>query len=122
MKKFDWDLEWNVILPSTRCTYFNIFNSVRFREFLIDLRARHKKDPTIDLKNEIIFGAMYSFCHKAEYEITAKSWLGGNIEHLVDAYFQIYMNYEKFYDYLMANWERIPAKTYKQQRNARSKQ
>ena len=112
-------LEWNVILPSIRCTYFNVFNSVRFREFLMDLKARHKKDPTIDLKNEIIFGAMCSFCSKAEYEIIAKSFIGGVTDYKIDAYFQIYMNYDKFYDYLMQNWKKIPAKTYRQQRNRR---
>lgn len=109
-------LKWNVLLPDINNLYFNVFNSVRFREYLMNLKAIHKKDATIDLQKEITNGLMYSFWAKAEYEIVVKNFVGCDTQHKIDVYTQVLMNYDKFYDYLIQNWKKIPARTYAQQR------
>ena len=108
-------LEWNVILPHGDKYTFNVFNSVRFRSYLMDLKARHKKDPNTNIKEEIRCGLMYSFWAKAEYEIMVQ----GLFEYesiKIDVYEQVKQNLDQFCEYVLANWESIPAKTYRQQR------
>lgn len=116
-------LEWNVILPNInneQDIVFNVFRSCRFLEYLMNLKSEYKKDNTIDLKEQIIRGLQYAYWAKSEYEIIAKA-LFGKREYKIDVYEQVKMNYDKFYDYLIANWKKIPARSYRQQRNLRDK-
>lgn len=112
-------LEYNVLLPNINkeIVYkFNLFHSVRFRSCLMDLKARYKKEINIDLREEIRRALAYSYRAKAEYEIMVKC-LFGKVEHKIDVYEQVMLNFELFYEYLLTNWSKIPAKTYRQQRN-----
>ena len=114
-------LSWVVLLPrgDSRIGY-NIFNSTRFREFLMDLRARHKKNPDLDLRELVDHGLMYSFWCKAEYEIYVESFLSDKEKLKIDVYTQIKMNYDRFFTYLIENWNKIPAKSYLAQRRAKN--
>ena len=82
----------------------------------MDLRARHKKNPDIDLRDLVENGLMYSFWCKAEYEIYVESFLSDKEKLKVDVYTQIKMNYDRFFTYLIENWKKIPAKSYLAQR------
>lgn len=110
------ELEWNVILPRPTAFYYNIFNSVRFREALMDLKYRSKKEKMLDLKEELRQILEYCFWCKAEYEVIIKG-LFSTEEHKVDVYSQIMPNIDKLYNYLLENWRYIPTKSYKQQRS-----
>lgn len=114
-------LEWNVLLPDVAGNEpiddkFNIFHSMRFLSCLMDLKARAKKDETINIKEEVCKSLQYSFWSKAEYEIVVKSFILSKKEYKVDVYEQVMLNFDAFYEYLMKNWKKIPAKTYRQQR------
>lgn len=111
------NLEYYVLLPNInneRDYKFNVFHSSRFLSCLMDLKARAKKDSTINIKEEVKHLLQYRFWSKAEYEIIIKS-LFEKEEHKIDVYEQVMLNYDVFYDYLMNNWKQIPAKTYRQQ-------
>lgn len=114
MDKMD-KLEWNVMLPRTTTLYYNIFNSIRFREALMHLKYTSKKDKTLDLKIELRQILAYCFWAKAEYEIIIKG-LFDTTEHKIDVYSQIIPNIDKLYNYLLENWKCVPAKSYRQQR------
>lgn len=119
------ELEWYAILPRVyfkddKKIYYNIFNNVRFRNCLMDLKAQHKKDPAIDLKKELNNNLRYCFWGKAEYEIYINAFDLKN-ELKIDIYDQIKPNLDKLYAYLMQNWNKIPAKTYRQQENEKKK-
>lgn len=112
------NLEYYVLLPNInneRDYKFNVFRSSRFFRCLMDLKARTKKDNTLNIKEEVKHLLQYSFWGKAEYEIMVKV-LFGKEEHKIDVYEQIMLNYDLFYEYLIRNWKHIPSKTYKQQR------
>ena len=110
-------LSWNVLLPQdSNNISFNIFNSMRFRAYLMDLKARYKKDKSLDIKAQLRSGLMYCFWCKYEYEIVINRLPdSGNLT--VDVYTQVEQNLDIFYDYIIKNWRQIPAKTYRQQRN-----
>ena len=111
------NLEYYVLLPNinNESNYkFNIFCSSRFLSCLMDLKARTKKDSTINIKEEVKHLLQYSFWAKTEYEIMVKL-LFGKEEHKIDVYEQVMLNYDLFYEYLMNNWKKISAKTYRQQ-------
>ena len=110
------ELKWNVILPRPTAFYYNIFSSVRFRNALMDLKYRAKKEQLIDLREELRSILAYCFWCKAEYEVIIKG-LFSTEEHKVDVYSQIIPNIDKLYDYLLENWKNIPTKSYKQQRS-----
>ena len=115
------NLEYYVLLPNInneRDYKFNVFHSSRFLSCLMDLKARTKKDSTVNIKEEVKHLLQYSFWAKAEYEIMVKL-LCGKEEHKIDVYEQVMLNYDVFYDYLMNNWKQIPAKTYRQQNKKR---
>ena len=115
------NLEYYVLLPNInneRDYKFNVFHSSRFFRCLMDLKARTKKDNTVNIKEEVKHLLQYSFWCKAEYEIMVKL-LCGKEEHKIDVYEQVMLNYDVFYDYLMDNWKQIPAKTYRQQNKKR---
>lgn len=117
-------LEYNVLLPNINNEIyykFNIFHSNRFLSCLMDLKARCRKEINIDLHEEIRRCIAYSFRAKAEYEIVVKC-LFGKVEHKIDIYEQVTLNFDLFYDYLLQNWNKIPAKTYRQQENMRKKE
>lgn len=110
------NLKWLVILPNQ--TYnileYNVFNNLNFISGLMDLKARFKKDNSINLKEEVRRLLMYSFWSKAEYEIMVNA-LFEREEHKIDVYTQVMLNFDIFYEYLMNNFKHIPAKTYRQQ-------
>lgn len=115
------NLEYYVLLPNInneRDYKFNVFRSSRFLSCLMDLKARTKKDSTVNIKEEVKHLLQYNFWAKAEYEIMVKL-LFGKEKHKIDVYEQVMLNYDVFYDYLMNNWKQIPAKTYRQQNKKR---
>lgn len=111
-------LKYYVLLPNidTHNYKFNIFNSVRFCSCLMDLKARAKKDDTVDLKEEIRCALSYSYRCKTEYEILIKELFKDDM-YKIDIYTQVMLNFDLFYEYLISNWKHIPAKTYRQQSN-----
>lgn len=115
MNKMD-ELEWNVILPRPTALYYNIFNSVKFRNALMDLKYRARKERLIDLREKLRSILAYCFWCKAEYEVIIKG-LFDTEEHKIDVYSQIMPNIDKLYNYLLENWKNIPTKSYKQQRS-----
>ena len=115
MNKMD-KLEWNVILLRPTAFYYNIFNNVKFRNALMDLKYRARKEQLINLKEELRSILAYCFWCKAEYEVIIKG-LFDTEEHKVDVYSQIIPNIDKLYAYLLENWKNIPTKSYKQQRS-----
>ena len=119
------ELEWLVLLPNFNSYHYNIFNSNRFRECLMDLKARYKKDPTLDLKIELMQILRYCFWGKAEYEIYITPFLGNTADTTttfkIDVYVQVHQHINSFYDYIVQNWNKIPAKTYRQQANEKKK-
>ena len=117
-------LEYNVLLVDINHEKeykFNIFHGMRFLSCLMNLKARWKKDNTINLKEEVRHVLQYSYWAKAEYEIVVKC-LFGKVEHKIDVYEQVMLNFDLFYGYLLTNWSKIPAKTYRQQENMRKKE
>lgn len=114
MNKMD-ELKWHVILPRPTAFYYNIFNSVRFREALMNLKYRSKKEKALDLRNELQQILVYCFWCKAEFEVIIKG-LFETEEHKVDVYSQISPNLDKLYNYILKNWRTIPTKSYKQLR------
>lgn len=123
MNKMD-ELEWLVILPKNDDYNHNVFNSVRFRNCLMDLKARYKKDPNLNLKKELIKDLRYCFWSKAEYEICVTAFLtltNTTTTFKISIWDQIQQHFDAFYNYLMQNWNKIPAKTYRQQENEKKK-
>lgn len=117
------ELKYYVLLPNInneKDFKFNVFNNIRFLSYLMDLKARAKKDDTINIKEEIRHSLQYSYWSKSECEIMVKC-LFGKVEHKIDVYEQIMLNFDLFYEYLISNWKHIPAKTYKQQANQKKK-
>ena len=108
-------LEWNVILPRPTAFYYNIFNSIRFRNALMNLKYTAKKEKMFDLKEGLRQILMYCFWCKAEFEVLIKG-LFDSETHKVDVYSQIIPNFDKLHNYILENWKTIPAKSYKQQR------
>lgn len=86
----------------------------------MDLKARAKKDSTINIKEEVKRLLQYSFWAKAEYEIMV-NLLFRKEEYKIDVYEQVMLNFDLFYEYLISNWKHIPAKTYRQQSNQKKK-
>lgn len=111
-------LEWFVLLPRTGLSgedsFFNIFNSNRFRGSLMDLKARAKKDGSVSIEDGVQQALRYSFWAKTEYEIEVKA-LFANHSHKIDVYTQVMLHFPQFYKYLRDNWNHIPSKSYKQQ-------
>lgn len=110
------ELCWNVLLLNNESISFNIFQSVNFHNYLMDLRAREKRGKIENIKEEVRAGLAYSFQGKAEYEINAASFLSSDVKK-IDVYEQVYQNFEIFFNYLMSNWSKIPIQTYRQQKN-----
>lgn len=112
------ELEWWVILPKeTRSgpeLFHNIFNSVRFRGALMDMKSRSRRDPKLSIEEELRRALAYAYRAKTEYEIEVHA-LFNKHEHKIDIYTQVMANYEAFYNYIRENWKHIPAKSYRQQ-------
>lgn len=111
------DLVWWVLLPDNTRKKFNIFDSYGFRQYLMNLKAVQKKQQDIDLKDSVKGGLMYQFWGRCEYELVIRPFVGHtNSEYKIDVWEQVEMNFEHFYEYLMSHWNKVPAKTYRQQR------
>ena len=100
------ELVWNVIMPKQDTYYFNIFNSVRFRECLTELATEGLGPGVEGFEERVSNRLMYSFWCKAEYEIIARPLFG--VECKVDVYTQVKGNLKQFCKYLEENWDKIP--------------
>lgn len=109
-------LEWNVLLPDKDNFFFNVFDSVKFCEYLMNLSYEASKGKVTNFEEAIREGLFYSFGGKSEYEILAAS-LFGDITHKIDIYSQVMSNFKHFFTYIIKNWESIPRKSYNNRRN-----
>ena len=108
------ELEWWVLLPKGLDVGFNIFNSVRFRGALMDLKSRSKRDQKLSIEEELRRALAYAYRARTEYEIEVHSLFNSH-EHKIDVYTQVMLNFEGFYKYIRENWKHIPVKSYRQQ-------
>lgn len=99
-----WDiLEWNVWLHSVnahKIMPWNIFHSGKFIKCLMQICEKYKKDPELDLAEEVRKALMYCFWAKSEYEVVIKQWVGAPVEIKVDIYQQVMLNYSIFFAYI----------------------
>lgn len=104
------ELEWWVLLPrSDNELYFNIFNSVRFRECLVDLKTEGLGPSVEGFEERVLNRLMYSFWCKAEYEIMV-TYLFHKNTHKIDVYSQVKPNLKHLCEYLEENWDKIPVR------------
>lgn len=83
---------------------FNVFNSVKFRKGLLDIKKKLKKGVELDIKQEIKNELMYCFWSKSEYEVLIGPLFNRGISEWqkVDVYDQVMLNFDKFADYVIS--------------------
>lgn len=77
----------------------NVFDHGGFRHDVEEILQKKNLDRETFTK-EIRSSMMYSFWSKCEYEVIIKEWVGVPTERLVDIFSQVWMNRERFIDYL----------------------
>ena len=101
-------LEWYVFHENTNqkeIEPFNVFNSVRFYEYLLKLKKElKKKNETFEwFSKELKEYAMYCFWSKCEYEVIIKPLFGEKPELKIDIHTQLNLNWDKFARYVFDN-------------------
>ena len=83
---------------------FNVFNSVKFRKGLLDIKKKLKKNPDLDIKDEIKSELMYCFWGKSEYEVVISPLFAKDMKDFkkIDVYDQVMLNFDKFADYVIS--------------------
>lgn len=97
-------LVWNVYRQSrdgTRFEAFNIFDHSSFRESVMKTIRKYRRSETrAEFVEEIKGDLMYYFWCKSEYELILRQWVGRECEQKVDIFSQVYLNWDRFIDYL----------------------
>ena len=102
-------LIWNVLRfnqTTRQMEVYNIFNHGYFYNDLLKLKKDFKKDPKLDLKEEIRKLLLYYFWCKAEWEIVISPWCGEHNKSnsiKIDVYNQVMYNFDRFCDYVIEN-------------------
>ena len=100
---------WNVLRfnqTTRQIEVYNIFNHGYFYDDLLQLKKDFKKNPKLNLKEEIRKLLMYYFWYKAEWEIVISPWCGEHNKSnsvKIDVHDQVIYNFDIFYDYVIAN-------------------
>ena len=99
------NLEWNVWcndLNTNKIKPFNVFNQYSFNKAVTDIFS--KRLHMDEFEEMIDKEAMYYFWCKAEYEVMIGGLFEKEAKTKIDIYTQLKLNWERFIDYLWAEY------------------
>lgn len=110
------DFEWYVFMHDfnrRRIVKLNVFDSLKFRRGLSDIKKKSKKNPTLDLKEELKKELMYCFWGKCEYEVVIGSLFSKDISNFdkIDVYDQVMLNFDNFAEYVIGVLPKLKEKS-----------
>lgn len=111
--EFEWYVFINDDFNGKGIGKFNVFNSVKFKRGLLDIKKRLKKNPSLDCKSEIEKELMYCFWGKCEYEVVIGSLFSKDISDFdkIDIYDQVMLNFDKFAEYVIGVLPKLKEKS-----------